>query len=89
MKKAWSIIIVVILVAILLGAVSVGVGFLTGADIGRIVSIIEARYNIDLGQLAADWYTYFTHDIPQFAADVYNALFYDSETVVVGVSTVG
>jgi len=32
MKKGWSIIITIVLVAILLGAVSVGVGLMTGGD---------------------------------------------------------
>ena len=36
MKNAWRIIIMVVLVAILLGGVSIAVGMMTGADFSRI-----------------------------------------------------
>ena len=46
MKKGWKIVIALVLVALLLGAVCVGVGFLTGADMARIYSVLDDRYSI-------------------------------------------
>ena len=48
MKKGWRIVIIIVLVALLLGAVSVGVGMMTGADSVRIFSILNDRYNISM-----------------------------------------
>ena len=33
MKRAWSIVLVIVFITILLGAISIGVGYLTGADL--------------------------------------------------------
>lgn len=41
MKKAWSVILAIVFTAVLLGAVAVGVGYLTGADLTRIWSVLE------------------------------------------------
>lgn len=41
MKKAWSVILAIVLVALLLGAVAIGVGYVTGADPARIFSTLE------------------------------------------------
>ncbi|MBQ6465086.1 MAG: hypothetical protein IJJ43_02310 [Oscillospiraceae bacterium] len=41
MKKAWGVILVIVFSAILLGAVCVGVGYITGADMNRILSVVE------------------------------------------------
>ena len=46
MKKGWRIIITIVMVAILLGAVCIGVGVLTGADMSRIYSTLDNRYMI-------------------------------------------
>ncbi len=48
MKNAWRIIIMVVMVAILLGGVSIAVGMMTGADFSRIYSVLDERYNITL-----------------------------------------
>lgn len=48
MKKGWRIVIIIVLVALLLGAVSVGVGMMTGADSVRIFLILDDRYNITM-----------------------------------------
>lgn len=53
MKKAWRIVIAVVLVLALLGAVSIGVGLMTGADMERIYSVLDSRYSITA------WYEYF------------------------------
>ena len=48
MKKGWRIVIIIVLVALLLGAVSVGVGMMTGADSVRIFNILDDRYDITM-----------------------------------------
>ena len=45
MKKGWKIILCIVMVAILLGAVSVGVGLMTGGDMPRILSVLNERYH--------------------------------------------
>ena len=52
MKKAGRLILIVVLVAVLLGAVCVGVGLMTGADTMRIYSALDDRYNIGAYQEA-------------------------------------
>lgn len=46
MKKGWRIIIAIVLVAALLGAVSIAVGLMTGAEMDRIYSVVDSRYNV-------------------------------------------
>ena len=41
MKKAWSIVLVIVFVAILLGATAIGVGYLTGADLEQVYLTLE------------------------------------------------
>lgn len=41
MKKAWSVILVIVFGAILCGAICIGVGYITGADLTRISSVLE------------------------------------------------
>ncbi len=53
MKKGWRLIIIVVLVAVLLGAVAVAVGFMTGAETSRIYSVLDSRYHIEM------YYQYF------------------------------
>ena len=48
MKKGWMVISIIVLVAVLLGTVSVGVGIITGADMARIFSVLDSRYHLDL-----------------------------------------
>ena len=48
MKKGWNIILVIVLVAILLGAVCVGVGLMTGGDMPRVLGVMEERYHPDV-----------------------------------------
>ena len=62
MKNAWRIIIMVVLVAILLGGVSIAVGMMTGADFSRIYSVLDERYNITL------YYAYLPELISQVEA---------------------
>ena len=46
MKKGWKIVVAIVLVAVLLGAVGIGVGLMTGADSVRIYSVLDNRYHI-------------------------------------------
>ena len=48
MSRSWRIISLIVLIAILLGAVCVGVGLVTGGEWDRIYSSLDARYHIDM-----------------------------------------
>ena len=53
MKSGWKIILIVVVVAILLGAICIGVGAMTGADFTRIWATLDSRYHVDM------YYQYF------------------------------
>ena len=59
MKKGWSIVLIIVVVCIAIGAVSAGVGVMTGADFERIGAALEARaadrYNVDLDAFLHEW----------------------------------
>lgn len=71
MKKAWRVILVIVIIAIAFGAVSAGVGVLTGADYERIGGVLEDRvaekYNVDAEAFVYEW-------IPEAAQTVYDEL---------------
>lgn len=48
MKRGWYIVLVIVFSALLLGAVCVGVGFITGADSARIFAVLDDKYSISL-----------------------------------------
>ena len=48
MSRSWRVISLVVLIAILFGAVCVGVGLVTGGEWDRIYSSLDARYHIDM-----------------------------------------
>lgn len=52
MKRGWRVIIIIVLVAVLLGGVSLAVGYMTGAETTRIMDTLDARYNINMW---VDW----------------------------------
>lgn len=54
MKKGWRVIIIIVLVVVLLGGVSLAVGFMTGAETTRIMDTLDARYNINMW---IDWFS--------------------------------
>ena len=54
MKKGWRVIIIIVLVAVLLGAVCLAVGYMTGAENSRILDTLDTRYNINM------WIDYFS-----------------------------
>lgn len=47
MSKIWKVVLTVALTALILGAVCIGVSFITGADMGRISSAFTELYDID------------------------------------------
>lgn len=53
MKSGWKIILLVVLIAILLGAVCMGVGMMTGADFTRIWVTLDDKYHVEM------YYQYF------------------------------
>ncbi|MBQ7692953.1 MAG: hypothetical protein IJT29_05010 [Oscillospiraceae bacterium] len=59
MKKVWRVILVIVVISIAVGAVSAGVGVLTGADFDRIGAVFEDRvaeqYNVDLNAFLHEW----------------------------------
>lgn len=48
MKSGWKVILMVVVIAILLGAVCMGVGAMTGADFTRIWATLDSRYHVDM-----------------------------------------
>ena len=59
MKKAWNVILVIVVICIAVGAVSAGVGVLTGADFERIGSSLDEyvadKYNVDANAFIHEW----------------------------------
>ena len=53
MKSGWKIILIVVVIAILLGAICIGVGAMTGADFTRIWATLDNRYPVEM------YYKYF------------------------------
>ena len=53
MKSGWKIILIVVVIAILLGAICIGVGAMTGADFSRIWATLDNRYHVNM------YYQYF------------------------------
>ena len=53
MKSGWKIILILVVIAILLGAICIGVGAMTGADFTRIWATLDNRYHVDM------YYQYF------------------------------
>lgn len=44
MKKVWKAVGVLVLIMVVLGAILIGVGFVTGADSSRIYSVLDNQY---------------------------------------------
>ena len=64
MKSGWKIILIVVVIAILLGAVCMGVGAMTGADFTRIWATLDNRYHVDM------YYQYFVEVWNTLAAEL-------------------
>lgn len=48
MKKAWRVIFAIVLIAVLLGALCIGVGLLTGAKMDVIYQVLDNRYHVEV-----------------------------------------
>lgn len=70
MKKGWSIVITIVLIAILLGTVSIVVGHLTGGSPDRIYSVLDARYHLTELQQA---YTQYASELIGTVVSAWNA----------------
>jgi len=57
MRKAWQIVIAVVLIVVLIGAVSVGVGLITGANMDRVFNVLDNEYNLTI------YYEYITGEL--------------------------
>lgn len=66
MKSGWKIILIVVVIAILLGAICIGVGAMTGADFTRIWATLDNRYHVHM------YYQYFI-DVRNTLATVFAA----------------
>ena len=64
MKKIWSFLWSVVVVLLVLGIVCAGVGFLTGADFGRIYDIVDKEY--DVAKAASAYYDSFRTFVQSF-----------------------
>lgn len=55
MKTGWKVVLIIVAVALVIGAVSIGVGFMTGGNPERIIPAIdtamEYRYGINIGYI--------------------------------------
>lgn len=46
MRKGWSFVMIIVVVFVILGAVCMGVGLLTGADFKRIFEVVDHEYAV-------------------------------------------
>lgn len=81
MRKVWHVVIIIVLIAILLGAVSIGVGFMTGADSERILTVMDEKCNL------SGWAEFFTVEIPDCIREV-AGIFFPADTAVSAVTAV-
>jgi len=64
MKKGWRIVGSIVLILVLLGAVCVGVGFMTGGDVEDIAYTLNARYNLSgIWDAYSQWAVTVVHNI--------------------------
>ena len=72
MKRAWSIVLVIVFIAILLGAIAIGVGYLTGADLEQVyLTLSESRVAVFIQSLMGYWDEGYAY-VQQFIADFPN-----------------
>ncbi len=48
MKKAWKVVLVIVLTAVVLGAICTGVGIVTGANVDSIYAMLDSHYHIGM-----------------------------------------
>ena len=54
MGKVWKVIGIIAGIALLLGALCIGVGFITGGDMGRIINQLTESYGIENLRMSID-----------------------------------
>lgn len=64
MKSGWKIILIVVVLALILGATCIFVGIMTGADFTRIWATLDSRYHVDM------YYQYFVEVWNTLAAEL-------------------
>ena len=74
MNEVWRVVVSIVLIAVLFGTVCVGVGLLTGANLTRIYSVLNGKYNIDL------YYKWLTVDVYQWILSLPSQLFSGGQT---------
>lgn len=58
MKKAWNVVLAIAFVAILLGAIAIGVGYLTGADLEQVYTTLEnSQVALFINRMLGYWNT--------------------------------
>lgn len=56
MKKAWSVVLVVVFIIVLLGAIAIGVGYITGADLEQVYGTLQnAPVGLFIRRLIGFW----------------------------------
>ncbi len=68
MSKVWRVVMVVVLIAILAGAVCVGVGMMTGGSWDHIYSVLDDRYHVDV------YWKYVSVDLVGYFRELWSAL---------------
>lgn len=82
MKKAWSVVLGVVFFAILLGAIAIGVGCLTGADLQQVYETMEGsavadviRSMIEYGNTGLAYARQYLADLPGWITAFFSAFF--------------
>lgn len=75
MKKAWGLVLGIVFFAILLGAIAIGVGCLTGADLQQVYETLEVspvasviRSLVEYGKLGLDYARQLIEALPGMVA---------------------
>lgn len=69
MKKAWSIVLTIAFIIVLLGAIAIGVGYLTGADLETVYTTLEdSQVALYINRLLGYWDVGYAY-AQQFVAD--------------------
>ena len=64
MSKVWRVVVLIVLFALLFGAVCIGIGLFTGADTARIMSVLDNSFHIEQ-------YTVYVQQLVQAVASVF------------------
>ena len=72
MKKAWSVVLTIAFIIVLLGAIAIGVGYLTGADLEQVYTTLEdSQVALYINRLLGYWDVGYAY-AQQFVADFPN-----------------